>query len=63
MFATMQLIVNEIHELENYDNEKMFKYIRCMFQAILPSDDDAALQLIEKAVQIARESREVGFHF
>lgn len=60
MFATMKLIINEIFALEDFDSEKLAKYIRCMFQAILPLDDALALQLVDQALQIARESSQVG---
>lgn len=56
----MRLIINEIFALEKFDNEKLAKYIRCMFQAILPLDDALALQLVEQALQIARESSQVS---
>ncbi|RFU77094.1 tpr [Trichoderma arundinaceum] len=60
MFSTMRLIINEIFELENFDYEKLAKYIRCMFQAILGLDDASALQLVDQAIQIAREGKESG---
>ncbi|KAM0261936.1 hypothetical protein ACHAQJ_001939 [Trichoderma viride] len=60
MFSTMRLIINEIFELGKFDYEKLTKYIRCMFQAILGSDDISALQLIDQALQIAHEAKEVG---
>ncbi|KAL7906904.1 meiosis protein SPO22/ZIP4 like domain-containing protein [Trichoderma velutinum] len=60
LFSTMRLIINEIFELEEFDYEKLAKYIRCMFQAILGLDDPSALQLVDQAVQIAREGKEAG---
>ncbi|KAH0523262.1 hypothetical protein TsFJ059_008293 [Trichoderma semiorbis] len=60
LFSTMRLIINEIFELEEFDYEKLAKYIRCMFQAILGLDDTAALQLVDQAIQIAREGKEAG---
>ena len=59
IFASMKLIINEIYELEGFDHEKLAKYIRCMFQAILPLDDGPALQLIDQALQICCEGEEV----
>jgi hypothetical protein len=59
LFSTMRLIINEMFELQHFDYEKLAKYIRCMFQAILGLDDDAALQLVDQAIQIAREGKEV----
>ncbi|KAH6608155.1 hypothetical protein Trco_004468 [Trichoderma cornu-damae] len=62
MFSTMRLITNEIFELEEFDYEKLAKYIRCMFQAILGVDDSSALQLVDQALQIAHEGKQVGAH-
>lgn len=59
VYATIRLIINEIFELEKFDNEKLAKYIRCMFQAILPLDDTLALQLLDQALQITREGHQV----
>jgi hypothetical protein len=61
MFSTMQLIINEVFELEKFDYEKLLKYIRCMFQVILETDDISALQLIDQALQIVGEANEVCF--
>ncbi|KAL7808306.1 SPO22 domain-containing protein [Trichoderma aethiopicum] len=60
LFSTMRLIINEMFELQHFDYEKLAKYIRCMFQAILGLDDASALQLIDQAIQIAREGKESG---
>ncbi|KND94187.1 hypothetical protein TOPH_00844, partial [Tolypocladium ophioglossoides CBS 100239] len=59
VYATMRLIINEIFELEDFDNEKLARYIRCMFQAILLLDDTLALQLVDQALQITREGHQV----
>lgn len=56
----MRLIINEIFSLEQFDNQRLAKYIRCMFQAILPLNDNLALQVVEQAVQIAREGSQVN---
>ncbi|WKT38518.1 Tetratricopeptide-like helical domain superfamily [Fusarium oxysporum f. sp. vasinfectum] len=55
VYGTMRLIINEIFSLEQFDNQQLAKYMRCMFQAILPLDDNLAFQVVEQAVQIARE--------
>ncbi|KAF4977570.1 hypothetical protein FZEAL_5941 [Fusarium zealandicum] len=59
LYATMRLIINEIFILEQFDNQRLAKYIRCMFQAILPLDDNMALQVVEQALQIAREGSQM----
>jgi len=55
----MRLIVNEIFELENFDSARLVKYMRCIFQAVLPTDDGLALQLLDQALQLAREGAQV----
>jgi hypothetical protein len=59
MFSTMRLIIDEIFELERFDNEKLAKYIRCIYQVILPLNDDNALRLLDEALRLAREGAEV----
>lgn len=56
----MKLIINEISELEQFDYEKLAKYTRCMLQVMLPLEGTLAMQLLDKALQIARESSQVG---
>lgn len=56
----MRLIINEIFALEKFDNQQLAKYIRCMFQSILPLDDNLALQVIDQALQIAREGTQAS---
>lgn len=56
-FSTMRLIINEIHALEGFDAARLSKYIRCVFQSILPLDDGLALTLLDETLQLARECR------
>lgn len=56
----MRLIINDIFTLEQFDNEKLGKYIRCMFQAILPLDEVLALQLLDEAAGLARDGAQVS---
>ncbi|KAH7320882.1 meiosis protein SPO22/ZIP4 like-domain-containing protein [Stachybotrys elegans] len=58
LFTTLRIIINEIYALEGFDSEKLAKYIRCIFQAILPLEDTLAFQILEQAAQIAQESRQ-----
>ncbi|KAL6357454.1 hypothetical protein LRP88_07621 [Fusarium phalaenopsidis] len=55
VYTNLRLIINEIFALEQFDNQRLAKYLRCMFQAVLPLDDSLALQVVEQALQIARE--------
>ncbi|KAH7257673.1 meiosis protein SPO22/ZIP4 like-domain-containing protein [Fusarium tricinctum] len=59
VYSTMRLIINEIFSLEQFDNQRLAKYIRCMFQAILPLNENLALQVVDQAVQIAREGSQM----
>ncbi|KPM36312.1 hypothetical protein AK830_g10246 [Neonectria ditissima] len=59
LYATMRLIINQIFELEDFDNQRLAKYIRCMFQAILPLDDNLALEVVDQALQVAREGSQM----
>ncbi|KAJ6439499.1 TPR-like protein [Purpureocillium lavendulum] len=59
LYAAMRLIVNEIFELENFDGPRLAKYMRCIFQAVLPLDDGLALQLLDQALQLAREAAQM----
>jgi hypothetical protein len=57
----MRLIVNGISVLDKFDTQKLGKYLRCIFQVILPLDDTLALQLLEETSHIAREGSQVSF--
>ncbi|KAH7133344.1 meiosis protein SPO22/ZIP4 like-domain-containing protein [Dactylonectria estremocensis] len=59
LYATMRVIINQIFELEDFDNQRLAKYVRCMFQAILPLDDNLALHVVDQALQIAREGNQM----
>lgn len=56
----MGLIINEIFELEQFDSEKLAKYIRCVFQATRPLDSSMALQLLDQAIEVAEEGKQVS---
>ncbi|RSL67251.1 hypothetical protein CEP54_003324 [Fusarium duplospermum] len=55
VYTNMRLIINEIFALEQFDNQRLAKYLRCMFQAVLPLDDNLSLQVLGQALEIARE--------
>ena len=57
----MQLVINEIWIIEDFGVGKLAKYLRCVFQVILPLSSDMAIQLLNKAIELARESTEVRY--
>ena len=60
LFSTLRMIINGIYALEKFDSLKLAKYVRCIFQAILPLDDTLAMQLLDEAIQIACEGKTVS---
>lgn len=44
----MRLIVSNLHEAGNFGGDKLIKYYRCLFQAALYRDNDAAFQVLEE---------------
>ncbi|CCF34294.1 hypothetical protein CH063_06320, partial [Colletotrichum higginsianum] len=50
------VIVNEIWELEKMKGDRLAKYIRCMFQAVLPLDAALGQRLMKQAIEVARDS-------
>lgn len=63
MQNVIRCIINEIFEVEQFDCAKLAKYIRCVFQALLPSNDNASMVLLDQALQVAQEGREGGVQF
>lgn len=55
----MRAIINELWGLDNMDLERVAKYIRCLFQMILPLECGMAFQLAGEALQLAREAASV----
>lgn len=42
--------------------DRLAKYIRCMFHAVLPLDAALGQRLMKQAVDVARDSRKVRLH-
>lgn len=59
MFSTMRGIINRLSALDDMGAEKVAKYIRCLFQMVLPLEGGMAFQLADEALQLARESTTV----
>ncbi|KAM3432339.1 hypothetical protein NHJ13734_006920 [Beauveria thailandica] len=62
--SMLKSIVNEIFALENFTSDRLAQYLRCMVQVLLPmTDDSAARDILEQAVQVAHEAKQVGVAF
>lgn len=57
----MRVVINEIWALEQFAVEKLAKYMRCLFQATLPLDDDLGLGLMEEFCEWTSEASKVRF--
>ncbi|GKT44533.1 uncharacterized protein ColSpa_04714 [Colletotrichum spaethianum] len=57
LYSTLGVIVNEIWELERIKGDRLAKYIRCMFHAVLPLDAALGQRLMKQAVDVARDAR------
>ncbi|KAL1892941.1 sporulation-specific protein 22 [Ceratocystis pirilliformis] len=55
LYRILQLIINEIWKLEQFDSAKLAKYMRCLFQVVLPYSEDLALQTLNNVLTIAKE--------
>ncbi|SPO03319.1 uncharacterized protein DNG_06001 [Cephalotrichum gorgonifer] len=56
MFSTMRGIINRLSSIESMGAEDMARYIRCLFQVVLPLEGGMAFQLVADALQLVRES-------
>lgn len=63
MFSAMRGIINRLAALEDLGAENVARYIRCLFQMVLPLEGGMAFQLADEALQLARESTEVREYF
>ncbi|EGX88926.1 Meiosis specific protein SPO22 [Cordyceps militaris CM01] len=62
--SILKRIVNEIFTMDNFKSARLAQYLRCMVQVLLPmADDGPARALLEQAVQVAQESKQVGVAF
>ncbi|OAA52865.1 Meiosis specific protein SPO22 [Cordyceps fumosorosea ARSEF 2679] len=62
--SILKSIVNEIFNVEDFKSHHLAQYLRCMVQVLLPmADDSAARDLLDQALQVAQESKQVGVAF
>ncbi|KAM0660960.1 hypothetical protein ACHAPH_003248 [Verticillium nonalfalfae] len=63
LYSALRQIINEIWNLERFDPATLAKYIRCLFQAVLPLESELGRQILQEAISKARASAESGFSF
>lgn len=56
----MRAIINQLWALEGLGVEKVAKYIRCLFQMVLPLQGSMAFQLADESLQLVREALTVS---
>ena len=57
VFSFLQSLINKAYQ-KNRDIRQLCKWIRCLFQMAMKSDDKLALQCLDQAIRIARSLRE-----
>ncbi|KIH93526.1 hypothetical protein SPBR_04477 [Sporothrix brasiliensis 5110] len=50
----MRLIIGKLHQAGSFNGDKLIKYYRCLFQAILYRGHDAAFQVIDEVKEMIR---------
>ncbi|KAG7115783.1 hypothetical protein HYQ44_007525 [Verticillium longisporum] len=63
LYSALRQIINEIWNLERFDPARLAKYMRCLFQAVLPLESELGRQILQEAISKARASAESGFSF
>ncbi|KAJ3472006.1 hypothetical protein NLG97_g11371 [Lecanicillium saksenae] len=59
--SLLKSIVNETFEVEKFDSARLAQYLRCMVHVLLPlvEHDFLALELLDQAIVVADQSKEV----
>ncbi|KAJ8131120.1 hypothetical protein O1611_g2505 [Lasiodiplodia mahajangana] len=63
LYQTMRELVNQIWALENFGQEKLAKYMRCLLKITLPMEYRLSLNLIEEITTIIKQSAHNENHF
>ncbi|TGO23157.1 hypothetical protein BPAE_0142g00190 [Botrytis paeoniae] len=58
LILTLKKITNKTWEMEEFDTIKLSKYMRCLFQAAMGSDDKIAEELIDQVCMLAADAAE-----
>ncbi|PKS07050.1 hypothetical protein jhhlp_005647 [Lomentospora prolificans] len=63
LFSTMRAIINQLCAIQGFGVERVAKYIRCLFQAVLPLEGSMAFQLADEALHLVREASTMDQRF
>ncbi|KAI1431325.1 meiosis protein SPO22/ZIP4 like-domain-containing protein [Xylaria sp. CBS 124048] len=63
LYQTLREIINQIWALENFDFEKLAKYMRCLLKVTLPMEHKLPLNLIEEICTNVKELAGNNKHF
>ncbi|KAI2632324.1 hypothetical protein GGR54DRAFT_30058 [Hypoxylon sp. NC1633] len=55
LFSTLRKIVNHIFSLEQFNNEKLAKYLRCLLKATLASEPEFPLKIMEDICRLVKQ--------
>ncbi|KAI1655710.1 hypothetical protein F4813DRAFT_391285 [Daldinia decipiens] len=55
LYSTLRKIINQIFSLENFDNEKLAKYLRCLLKATLASEPEYPLKIMEDICRLVKQ--------
>ncbi|KAI0182027.1 hypothetical protein GGR52DRAFT_584449 [Hypoxylon sp. FL1284] len=55
LHVTLRKIINHIFSLEQFDNEKLAKYLRCLLKATLSSEPEVPLKVMEDICKLVKE--------
>lgn len=60
LFSVLRKIINQISDLDETDPAKLAKYTRCLFQVILPANEELARRLLDEACEMTKDARGVS---
>lgn len=61
LYGTLRKIINHIFLLEQFDNEKLAKYLRCLLKATLSSDPDYPLRVMDDICRLVKQCASVSY--
>ncbi|KAI1139503.1 SPO22-domain-containing protein [Hypoxylon sp. FL0543] len=55
LYSTLRKIINQIFSLEQFDNEKLAKYLRCLLKVTLGSEPEFPLKIMEDICRLVKQ--------